>query len=144
MCGICLAGLVGGRVAGISGPIMLVVALGVLAILWMVWVDPPSTSRRTSALAHGLGGALAGWALATSLHARRWPAWAAAAMIAVLALTIVWELGELIGDGILDTALVPSAGDSALDIILGCMGAAAGVGGAWLLIVLDLPARTMV
>ena len=133
MCGICLAGLIGGRIAGMSGAVTLTLALGLVAILWMVWIDPPASSRRTSALAHAVGGALMGWALATTLRRHRWPAWALAAMIGVLVLTITWELGEWIGDRALDTALIPNRRDSALDIVFGCFGGGAGIAAAWLL-----------
>ncbi len=144
MSAICVAGLIAGRLAGISGGVTLAVALGLVAILWMVWVDPLSTPRRTNVLAHSAGGALAGWALATTLLRRRWPGWAVAAMIGVLALTVAWELGELAGDRILDTALLPSWRDSAYDIFFGCLGGAAGIAGARLLAAIDRPARRMV
>ena len=76
MCGICLAGLIAGRLAGISGGVILVAALGLVAILWVVWVDPLSTPRRTSAFAHSAGGVLAGWGIATTLLRRGVPTWA--------------------------------------------------------------------
>jgi hypothetical protein len=142
MCGICLAGLLAGRFAGVPGPVMLAVALGVLAILWMVWVDPPSSSRRTSALAHAAGGALAGWALATTLLVRGRPHWLAGALAGVITLAVVWELGEFVGDTIFDTALVPKASDSAEDLLFGCLGGVAGIAAARVL--LALRPRTMV
>ena len=127
MCGICMAGLVAGRLVGISGGVILGVALGLVAILWVVWVDPLSTPRRTNAFAHAAGGALAGWGIATTLLRRRLPAWAPAAIAGVLALTVAWELAELAGDRILDTALIPSWRDSAYDIFFGCCGGVAGI-----------------
>ena len=30
---------------------------GLIVILWMVWIDPPASGHKTSALAHGAGGA---------------------------------------------------------------------------------------
>jgi hypothetical protein len=128
MCGLCLAGLVAGRIAGVSGLTLLPVALGLAAILWMVWIDPPAGSHKTSALAHAGGGALAGWAIAETLRGRvRWPLWAAAAIAGVLALAAVWEVGEYLGDRLLDTALVPSERDSALDVFFGGVGATGAV-----------------
>ena len=44
----------------------------------------------------------------------------------VFGLTILWELGELLGDRVLDTALIPSKGDSAIDIAFGTLGGAVG------------------
>jgi hypothetical protein len=128
MCGILLAGLVAGRAAGVSGRVLLPVSLGLALILWMVWFDPVGGPRRTSAVAHGAGGVLAGWALGVTLRRRLgWPEWAVAAILAVGALTILWELGELVGDRALDTALVPNKRDSALDIFFGALGGIAGV-----------------
>ena len=127
MCGICMAGLIVGRFAGISGGVILAVALGLVAILWVVWVDPLSTPRRTNAFAHSAGGALAGWGIATTLLRRGVPGWAFAALAGVLALTVGWEFAEFLGDRALDTALVPSRLDSAYDIFFGCCGGAAGI-----------------
>ena len=135
MCGLCFAGLLGARIIGFSNRALVPVALGLVAILWMVWIDPPASSRRTSALAHGAGGALVGWALAEYLRARvAWPLWGFAAISAVFGLTILWELGELFGDRVLDTALIPSARDSAEDIFFGTLGGCGAVFVAWLLL----------
>jgi hypothetical protein len=130
MCAMCLAGLVGGRVAGVPDRVLLLVAAGLLVVLWMVWIDPPSTSsRKTSALAHTIGGMLAGWALVEALRRRISDSLAVAllALIAVTFLTVVWELGEYAGDRLLDTALVPRKRDSAEDIFFGTFGGAVGV-----------------
>jgi hypothetical protein len=128
MCGLCLVGIVGGRIAGISGPTLLGVALGLAVILWLVWVHPPGGPRRTSALAHGAGGALAGWAFAVTLRRRlRWPEWGIAALAGVLVLTVVWELGEYLGDRVLDTSLIASKSDSAFDIFFGAFGGTAAI-----------------
>ena len=128
MCGLCLAGLVGGRLAGIPGRALLGVALGLVVLLWLVWIDPPSTGRRTSAFAHAAGGVLAGWAFAITLRPRlSWPAWGFVAMTGILALVFAWELGEWIGDRALETALIPSKRDSALDIFLGSAGGAVAI-----------------
>jgi hypothetical protein len=135
MCGLLLAGLFAGRLAGVPGTVLLPVSLGLALILWMVWFDPVGGGpQRTSALAHGAGGLLAGWALAITLR-RRLPApeWALAALLVVGALTIAWELGEYLGDSVLDTSLVPSKGDSAFDIFFGGVGGAAGIALAALL-----------
>jgi len=126
----CLAGLVGGRVAGVPDRVLLLVAVGLLVVLWMVWIDPPSTSsRRTSALAHTIGGILAGWALVEALRRRisDWLAVALLALVAVAFLTVLWEFGEYAGDRLLDTALVPRKRDSAEDIFFGAFGGAVGV-----------------
>jgi hypothetical protein len=104
------------------------VALGLALILWLVWVHPPGGPRRTSALAHGAGGFLAGWAFAITLRRRLdWPAWAIAALAAVATLTVMWELGEWLGDRALDTSLIADKRDSALDIFFGCFGGAGAV-----------------
>jgi hypothetical protein len=130
MCALCLAGILGGRLAGISGGALFVVGVGLTVILLVAWVDPPGGPLRTSFMAHAGGGALVGWALALALHSRiEWPWWGLATLFAVGALTIAWELGEYAGDRLLDTALVPSKRDSAFDIVFGCLAGAAAVVG---------------
>jgi hypothetical protein len=125
----CLAGLLGGRIAGVPGRVLLPVAFGLLVVLWMVWIDPPASSRKTSALAHAIGGILAGWAVAETLRRRisDWLAIALLALVVVILLTVVWELGEYIGDLLFDTALVPRKRDSAEDVLFGTMGGAVGI-----------------
>jgi hypothetical protein len=128
MCGLCLAGLLAARLAGFSNRALVPVTLGLVVILWMVWIDPPTGGRKTSALAHFAGGALLGWALSEYLRGRlAWPLWALAALGGVFGLTVLWELGELFGDQVLSTALIPSASDSAFDILFGTFGGAVGV-----------------
>jgi len=134
MCVLCFAGLMAARLAGFSNRALVPLTIGLVAILWMVWIDPPSTSRRTSALAHGLGGVLVGWALADYLRARiSWPGWGLVALTAVLAVTVLWELGELFVDSAFDTSLRPNAADSVEDILLGALGGSGAVAAAWLL-----------
>lgn len=135
MCGLCFAGLLTGRVAGFSNRALVPLALGLVVILWMVWIAPPLSSRQTSTLAHFAGGALMGWALAEYLRGRLgWPVWALVALVAVSTLTIVWELGEYLGDRTLETSLIPNRRDSALDIFFGSLGGTIGIGVAWLLL----------
>jgi hypothetical protein len=123
MCGLCFAGLITARAIGFSNRALVPVAIGLVLILWMVWIDPPTTSRRVTTLAHAAGGALVGWALSEYLRGRlRWPDWGKAAIVAVLALTVLWEAGELVGDTLLGTALQPDAADSVLDIAFGVAG----------------------
>jgi uncharacterized membrane protein YsdA (DUF1294 family) len=51
----------------------------------MIWIDPPAGPRKTSALAHAIGGTLAGWALLEALRhrIRKWLS------VALLALSVV-------------------------------------------------------
>jgi hypothetical protein len=135
MCGLCFAGLVGARLLGFSNRALVPLAFGLVVILWMVWIDPPASSRKTSALAHGAGGLLIGWALAEYLRVRiPWPTWGLAALASVFGLTVLWELGEYVGDLALTTSLIPNKTDSAVDIFLGTAGGAAAVAAAWLLL----------
>jgi len=129
---LCLTGVLAGRLSGLSNRALVPLVLGLVVILWFVWVDPPAGPRKMSALAHLAGGALAGWALAETLRGRlRWPAWAAAALAGVLVLAVLWELGEWAGDGALDTSLDPNLRDSAIDVLLGVAGAAPAVALSW-------------
>jgi hypothetical protein len=129
MCGLCFAGLLAARLAGFSNRALVPLTAGLVILLWVLWIHPPPlTSVQTSALAHGTGGLLVGWAIADYLRARlAWPLWAIGAVAVVFGLTVLWEVGELFGDRALDTALVPSKRDSAIDISFGTLGGAAGV-----------------
>jgi hypothetical protein len=76
MCGLVFTGLVVARFANFSSRALVPVALGLVAILWMVWVDPPASPHKTTALAHLGGGALVGWAVSEYLRTRiAWPLW---------------------------------------------------------------------
>jgi hypothetical protein len=129
MCGICIAGLVAARLLGFSNRALVPVAAGFVVLLYLVWINPPfDDDRRTSGLVHAVGGLLAGWAVAEYLRGRvEWPLWAIGAVAVVFALTLIWELGEYLGDRVLDTALIPSKRDSAIDVTFGTMGGAFGV-----------------
>lgn len=123
MCALCLAALLVARFAGFTNRALVPVAFGLIVVLWMVWISSPAGSDETSALAHGAGGALIGWALAEYLRDRLvWPLWALAALTGVVGLTVLWELAEYLGDRALTTSLIPSARDSGLDIIFGTLG----------------------
>ena len=139
MCGLCFAGLLTARGIGFSGQALVPLALGLVVILLMVW-SAPLSSWQTSTLAHLAGGALMGWVLAEFLRARfGWPLWALVALAGVCTLTVVWELGEYLGDRTFETSLVPNRRDSAFDIFFGSLGGAIGIGVIWLL--LQLPRR---
>ena len=120
MCGLIITGLVVARLANFSARTLVPVALGLTAILWMVWIDPPASSHKTSALAHAAEAAR--WRagrVSEYLRTRLvWPFWAVAALAAVFGVTLLWEIGELLGDRVLDTALVPNARDSAYGRLL--------------------------
>jgi hypothetical protein len=139
MCSLCLAGLLVARFAGFNNRALVPLAVGLIVLLWIAWIEPPELGpNRTSALLHGLGGVLVGWAMSEFLRGRiEWPLWAIAAVAAVLGLTILWELGEWLGDQVLTTGLIPSKRDSAIDIAFGTLGAAAGT-----LIAALIPPRT--
>jgi hypothetical protein len=135
MSGLCFAGLLTARAVGFSGRALVPLALGLVVILLMVWSASPLSSWQTSTLAHLGGGALMGWVLAEFLRARLgWPLWALVALAGVCTLTVVWELGEYLGDRTFETALVPNRRDSAFDIFFGSLGGAIGIGVAWLLL----------
>jgi hypothetical protein len=129
MCAMCLAGLVAGRIVGVPGRVLLPVAFGLMVVLWMIWIDPPASPRKTSALAHAIGGTLAGWALVEALRHRisDWQSVAVLALAVVIVLTLVWEFGEYAGDRLFDTALVPRTRDSVEDILFGTAGGVVGI-----------------
>jgi hypothetical protein len=129
MCAMCLAGLVGGRVVGVPGRVLAIVALGLVFALWIIWVDRPGDPVTRSALAHGTGGIVAGWAIVEAARRRtsNWAAIAAVTLAGVVVIGMLWELGELIGDQVFDTSLIPSVVDSAADITFGTLGGAVGI-----------------
>jgi hypothetical protein len=55
---------------GVPGRVLLPVAFGLTVVLWTIWIDLPIGSRRTSALAHAIGGTLAGLGLVETLRQR--------------------------------------------------------------------------
>jgi hypothetical protein len=125
----CLAGIIAAGIVGVPGRVLLPVAIGFTVVLFMVRIDPSATSWRTSAFAHAAGGSLAGWTLVEALRhrIRKWPLVALAALTVVIALTVVWELGEYVGDRLFDTALEPGWRDSAIDILFGTAGGIVGI-----------------
>jgi hypothetical protein len=129
MSAMCLGGLVAGRIFGLPGRVLLPVAIGLAVVLGLIWIDSPVGPHKTSAFAHAVGGTLAGWGLAEALHHRiRDPlSLALLALTAVIALTVVWELGEYVGDRLLDTSLQPSKRDSAEDIAVGTAAGLLGI-----------------
>jgi hypothetical protein len=129
MCAMCLAGLIAGRIVGVPGRVLLPIAFGLTVVLWMIWIESPIGPRKTSALAHAVGGTLAGFALVEALrHRLRDPlSMALLALSGVIVLALVWELGEYMGDRLFDTALQPGKRDSAEDILFGTAGGLFGI-----------------
>jgi hypothetical protein len=124
MCALCFGALLTARLIGFTNRALVPVAIGLVILLWVVWVHPPELStRKISAIAHGAGGLLIGWALSEYLrHRVAWPLWAIGAVAAVFGLAILWELAEYLGDRAFDTELAASKSDSALDIAFGTIG----------------------
>jgi hypothetical protein len=129
MSAMCLAGLVAGRMVGVPGRVLLPVAIGLTVVLWLIWIDSPVGPHKTSAFAHVVGGTLAGWGLVEALRRRiRDPLKVALlALSGVVALTLIWELGEYLGDRLQGTSLQPSVGDSLEDILVGSTGGLIGI-----------------
>ena len=100
MCALCFAGLLTARLAGFSNRALVPVAVGLVVMLFGIWgLDLPASTRKISAVAHAGGGALVGWAVSEYLRSRiAWPYWGLIALAAVFSVTILWELGEYLGD----------------------------------------------
>ena len=134
MCALCLGGLIAARLVGFSNRALVPLALGLVALLWFVWSASAEDARRTTTFAHFVGGGLAGWAIAEFLRAHiRGAALALAATTAVIAIAVIWEIGEIGADRVFDTALIPSKRDSAYDVFFGAAGGAVGVAVAMLI-----------
>jgi hypothetical protein len=129
MCAMCLAGLVAGRIVGVPGRVLLPVALGILVVLWLIWIDSPVGPRKTSATAHAIVGTLVGWGVVETLRHRIRDRLSVAllALSVVMVLTLVWELGEYAGDRLLGTGLWPSMRNSIEDILFGTAGGLVGI-----------------
>jgi hypothetical protein len=130
----CLAGLIAAGMVGVPGRVLIPVAFGFMLVLFVVRIDPSATSWKTSAFAHAVGGSLVGWTLVEALRRRirDWRRVALAALTAVIVLTLVWELGEYLGDRLFDTTLDPGWRDSAIDILFGTAGGVVGIASAGL------------
>jgi hypothetical protein len=129
MSGLSLGSVVVARAVGFSNRALVPVTIGLTVVLAAIWTEAlPLDGPQTSAFAHGTGGVLVGWALAEYFRDRvRWPLWALGAIGAVLSLTILWEIGEYVGDQLFTTALIPSVSDSVHDIAFGTVGGVFGV-----------------
>src|SRR5262245_23878963 len=78
MCSLCLAGLITARLLGFSNRALVPLTGGLVVLLWVAWVHPPDlTAHQSSALIHGIGGVLVGWAVSEYLRGKvDWPLWA--------------------------------------------------------------------
>ena len=110
MCALCFAGLIAARVVGFSNRALVPLPPASSCCSGSCgWIRRRSSTRTTtSAIAHGIGGLLVGWAVSEYLRGRvEWPLWAIGAVAVVFGLTVLWELGEWLGDRALDTGADP-------------------------------------
>ena len=129
MSAMCAAGLVAGRAAGFSNRSLVPLALGLAFVLVIVWGEVlPLDSQATSAVAHGTGGLLVGWAISEYLRDRYiWALWPLGVLASVFVLGVVWEVFEYLGDRAFGTALVPKMEDSIKDVAFGTLGGVVGM-----------------
>jgi hypothetical protein len=129
MCTMVGVGLVAGRLIGFSNRALVPVALGLVVVLVVIWGELlPVSSHVTSAIAHGSGGLLVGYAISDYLRDRYiWAFWPIGVLLAVLTVGVAWELLELAADSAFTTDLNPSLHDSVLDIAFGLIGGVVGM-----------------
>jgi hypothetical protein len=129
MCSMVAAGLVAGRLIGFSNRALVPVALGLVVVLVVLWGELlPVSSHVNSAIAHGSGGLLLGWAISEYLRDRYiWALWPLGVLLAVFSVGVVWELLEYAGDQVFTTDLIPSVHDSITDITFGLLGGVVGM-----------------
>jgi hypothetical protein len=129
MCTAITAGLIVGRVIGFSNRALVPAALGLIAVLVLVWGEIlPVSSHVNSAIAHGTGGMLVGWAMSEYVRDRYiWALWPLAVLVAVFSVGVVWELIELFGDKAFNTDLTPNIHDSINDVAFGMLGGLVGM-----------------
>ncbi len=125
----CAGGLVVARALGFSNRSLVPLALGLVAVLVLVWGHVlPVDSHTNSAIAHASGGLLVGWALSEYLRDRYvWALWPVAVLLGVFTLGVAWELVELLGDRVFTTALIPNMRDSVADVTFGTLGGVVGM-----------------
>jgi hypothetical protein len=129
MCTMVGVGLIAGRLIGFSNRALVPVALGLVVVLVVLWGELlPVSSHVSSAIAHGSGGLLLGWAVSEYLRDRYiWALWPLGVLAAVLAVGVVWELVELAADRAFTTDLNPSLRDSINDVTFGVLGGVVGM-----------------
>ncbi len=131
MFGASFAAIAGAALLGWPRRSVTVVGFGVAGIVWLVVVEAIGQPGVRSAIAHAIAGALLGWALADGIlrapgaraGARRV---LAAAVLATLAVGVIWELWEWATDELTGTDLTGGIGDTIADLIADGAGAAAG------------------
>lgn len=133
---LCVAGLVMADRVGVSRQGTTVLAAGFGVIIWTVAVlGPLAPPKVASTVAHLMGGALVGWAIAR-LAVRRLPGASAPLLLGVslgllLIVGVAWELAESVADALLDTDLAPRLSETALDLAANLAGGLAGGLFAW-------------
>lgn len=127
-------GLLAGRLLGLPGRHLAVIALGLMALGWPIALFSSPIPRATSTLAHLAVAALLAWVLAEPVRhrwlgplARPWsPRWFMIPGL-VLAIGAVWELGEWISDALFETDLAVRPVDTVTDLAADFVGAVVGL-----------------
>lgn len=131
MFGLCFCAIAGAALLGWPRRSLTVAGVGLACLVWLVTLDVLGHPGSGSAAAHAIAGALLGWALADGIlrtpgaraDAQRV---IAAAVVATLAVGVVWEVWEWATDAVVGTSLSGGIGDTALDLVADVVGAAAG------------------
>lgn len=125
-----LAGLLAGKVAGVSERSLAVIALVLIVLAWPPAMFTSPLPRLTSTISHFVIGALLAWFLRAPVMAR-WPAasrvWFVIPVL-VLSIGVVWELGEWLADAVFGSDLTVDALDTLADLGTDFIGAVAGFG----------------
>jgi hypothetical protein len=131
MFGVSFGAIAGAALLGWPRRSLTVVGVGVACIVWLILLGLVGEVGVGSAIAHGLGGALVGWALTDAIL--RTPGARAnagrvlaAAVLATLTVGAVWEVWEWTTDALIGTDLNGGIADTTLDLIADGIGAAAG------------------
>ena len=126
-------GLAAGRLLGLPGRHLAVIAVGLMALGWPIALFSSPIPRATSTLAHLAVAALLAWVLAEPVRHRRseasarpWsPRWFVIPAL-VLAIGAVWELGEWASDALFATDLARPI-DTVTDLAADFVGAVVGL-----------------
>src|SRR5688572_30758079 len=129
MAGLCAVGLAVTRSLTAPRDSLTVLAIGLVFLIWTIYLIPTEDQRTVSFIAHVGGGALAAFAIFDLLGAwaMEWARRAWITLAAVIGLALGWEVAERLVDSLFDTALDPNGADTLYDLVATNLGAIAGL-----------------
>lgn len=129
-----IGGLIAGRVIGIPDRRLVAIAVALILLAWPTAMFTSPAPRATSTFSHLVIAGLLAWFLAAPIRARRpsavarpWSRGWFAIPAFVLAIGVVWELGEWLADAVVSSDLALSPLDTLADLAADFVGASVGL-----------------